>query len=542
MAEPVIDIEERSAGGQLGLTHNPFSHPGDGFFEGAGRQGALEQLRHLSRWSRRLLVVSGPRGIGKTTLYRALSANLDPRAKAARINGTLVSSGRDVMVSIAQGFGIAVPSNASDQLLFELVASGVMDAAASERVCMVLIDDAQLLDSRAIDQILNVVAQQDLRVVCFAEKSFLGALQRSAKRLADDVPWHELSLPTFDSDAVRRYVEWRCKEAGYRGHSPFSEDQLDKIAQMSAGLPDRINAVAGEALIELGIGPKKHRSTFPVVHRAIAMLLIVVVAALYVVWPASDDIDNPSDSVVIATGAPGALMDSDVTDLDLDEPVEIPEEEVEAEPPSQRDRVVARDVASPVAKPAAPVDSVAQRTQEAENSRAEGGDSVAQSPAIEEVAEEEEEGKVEPPPVEVAEEILASESENPAIIEAAPVVDSRPPAPVSAIPVVTSSGSNGWRDGDWVLAQEDSRYTIQLLGSGDAQRVREYIEAQREPSEFASYPTVSNGRTLHIVVYGLFSDKAAADAAATRLPAETGKVSPWVRSIGSIKQAVRTGR
>lgn len=535
MAEPNSDTEDTPPSGQLGLTHNPFSHPGDGFFEGAGRQGALEQLRHLSRWSRRLLVVSGPRGIGKTTLYRALSANLDPRAKAARINGTLVSSGRDVMVSIAQGFGIAVPSNASDQLLFELVASGVMDAAASDRVCMVLIDDAQLLDARAIDQILNVIAQQDLRVVCFAEKSFLGALQRSAKRLADDVPWHELSLPTFDSDAVRRYVEWRCNEAGYRGHSPFNEEQLDKISQMSAGLPDRINAVASEALIELGIGPKKRRSTFPVVHRAIAMLLIVVVAALYVVWPASDDMNNPADTVAMATSAPGALMDADVDDLDLEEPIEIPQEVAEPDDQSDRQPVMTRPRVDTAAQPS--VNAPVSLDNQPPVSTAES-EVKALEPPVEDT--DVESGSTDSVDVEVAtvadpQPTIASQRE--------PVIASTPrPAPSSAIPVVTAAGSTPWRDGDWVLAQEDSRYTIQLLGSGDAQRVREYIEAQREPSEFASYPTISKGRTLYIVVYGLFSDKAAADAAAANLPLETGKVSPWVRSIGSIKQAVRSGR
>lgn len=531
MAEPVRDVDVEASSGSLGLSHNPFSHPGDGFFEGAGRQGALEQLRHLSRWSRRLLVVSGPRGIGKTTLYRALSANLDPRAKAARINGTLVSSGRDVMVSIAQGFGIAVPTNASDQLLFELVASGVMDAAASERVCMVLIDDAQLLDSRAIDQILNVIAQQDLRVVCFAEKSFLGALQRSAKRLSDDVPWHELSLPIFDSDAVRRYVEWRCKEAGYRGHSPFSEEQLDKISQMSAGLPDRINAVASDALIELGLGPKKHRSTFPIVHRAIAMLLIVVVAALYVVWPATDDVDVTSDaagSVAMATGAPGALMDSDIDDLELDEPVEIPDDQSELEPqkPAQRERSVTTPSPVPVtSKPAEASSPVASDLNEQRDEEP--------VPVAEPVVQESEASPIADAPTEPVEQEVVSR----------PAPDTGGSStPSSAIPVVTAAGSDPWRDGNWVLAQEDSRYTIQLLGSGDAQRVREYIQAQREPSEFASYPTISNGRTLYIVVYGLFSDKAAADAAAQNLPAETGRVSPWVRSIGSIKQAVRSGR
>ena len=60
----------------LGMTHNPFVEPHKGFFERAGRKTHLEQLRHLSEWSRRVLLVTGPDGVGKTTLYRELAATL----------------------------------------------------------------------------------------------------------------------------------------------------------------------------------------------------------------------------------------------------------------------------------------------------------------------------------------------------------------------------------------------------------------------------------------------------------------------------------
>jgi type II secretory pathway predicted ATPase ExeA len=58
----------------LGLTHNPFTPPQSGFFERGGRRRHLEQLRHLSEWSRRVLLVTGPEGAGKTMLFRELAA------------------------------------------------------------------------------------------------------------------------------------------------------------------------------------------------------------------------------------------------------------------------------------------------------------------------------------------------------------------------------------------------------------------------------------------------------------------------------------
>ena len=73
--------------------------------------------------------------MGKSVLYRQLSNNLEPRCKAARIYGSLINASREVLVSVAQGFGIASPSDANAQLLTSLIERHVGAVRGGENLC-----------------------------------------------------------------------------------------------------------------------------------------------------------------------------------------------------------------------------------------------------------------------------------------------------------------------------------------------------------------------------------------------------------------------
>ena len=184
--------------GYLGMTHNPFAVPGDGFFERGDRKTHLEQLRHLSQWSRRVLLVTGPHDSGKSILYRQLSASLEPRAKAARVNGAIVNTSREILAAIAQGYGIAAPGNANTQLLTKLIAQHVEEQEASDRFCVTLIDDAEIIEPRALDELMELVGRCSMRLVLFGEVRFVPLVERLAKR--HEIGWHEFGSP----DSPRR--------------------------------------------------------------------------------------------------------------------------------------------------------------------------------------------------------------------------------------------------------------------------------------------------------------------------------------------------
>ncbi|MCB1684263.1 MAG: SPOR domain-containing protein, partial [Pseudomonadales bacterium] len=63
---------------------------------------------------------------------------------------------------------------------------------------------------------------------------------------------------------------------------------------------------------------------------------------------------------------------------------------------------------------------------------------------------------------------------------------------------------------------------------------------QAEPQRFATYQLARDGRTLHVVVYGVFDSKAEAERAARALTGSAAKVKPWIRTLAQVHTAIRT--
>ena len=145
---------------------------------------------------------------------------LDPGVKAARINANLTSDTREVLAGIIQGFGMAAPANADPRLLIELIALHVREQIDAKRHCLVMIDDAHLLELRALEQLLKLTdsgADDGLQMVFFAEAYFVQSLDKASKRTDHVQNWHEIRLTPFTEDESRRYVAFRLAQAGLAG-------------------------------------------------------------------------------------------------------------------------------------------------------------------------------------------------------------------------------------------------------------------------------------------------------------------------------------
>ena len=504
--------------GFLGLTHNPFTEESDAFFPGGDRQTHLDQLRHLSQWSRRVLIVTGPEGVGKTMLFRQLSMTLEPRVKAARINAVLVNSAKDVLGAIVQGFGISPPTDSSPQSVSNTIVTTVINQDRQGRFCLVMVDDAHRLAFQALEELLKISKSCPMRVLLFGEPTIIGMAARSAERL--EVEWHEMRLTGYSEADIEAYLTWRFEQAQYRDKLPFASDQVQKLAKVSGGLPGEINRIAGELVSRLESGEDAQRRRFPTAHRLLVVLLLALVGVAYLIFSDSDAKRERHEREV-----------AEVTQIELP-PVEVVDDAVDDEPirPVEQRPDPASDEQSPTVVAEA-VDDDADPASE-ENAIAEAVVSTAVATQDPEPASTSE--------PERAPEVEAVEPPAPAVETASREVEPDPvPVTESAPDRVAAGLGGGLKDTDWLLAQSPDRYTLQLVSVSSKERVDAFVSRQRQPGDFAWYTIDRDGRTLYVITYGLFSDKDAASEAAANMPPEVGDLEPWVRQMRYVQDAAR---
>jgi DamX protein len=485
-----------AAAKQMERLADPFATPATSFFERGDRKAHLEKLRQLSQWARRVLLVTGPRSVGKSALYRQLSSSLEPRAKAARINGSLINSPREILYAMLQGFGLAAPADADVQLLQEVISEHVHAEEQAGRFCAALVDDADLLEPRALEQLVALAGRSPLRVVMFGEVRLVRAVERLAE--VQDVGWHEIRLAGFTVDEVRAYLEWRLARAGYMGALPFTDAQVKELTRLSDGLPGRIDQMASRLLMKLhAASVARSGRRLPRQHVALVAVLLVVLTAVYLMQPASDPsgptarlqsgedqvavtrIDVPRSGDVVAAGP-----------ADLVEEGALPDPAPASPPP-----------ASPSTAPVAAAPSFTPTPTPTPTTP-----TPAPAPA------------------------------RPAPATPAPAA-SPPPATAAAVPA--QAGGRG-RDARWVMSQPGSAFTVQLVSLSSAERAAQYVASQPDPNQFAVYRLQRDGRILHIVLYGSFATREQAEAAIRLLPASVGTVQPWIRPFAHVHEAARS--
>jgi DamX protein len=490
MADPRPPLET------FGLTHNPFTDTAEEFFGGGDRARQLDELRHLSRWSRRLLAVTGERGVGKTTLYRAVSNRLDPGVKAARINANLTSDTRAVLAAIIHGFGIAAPANAQPQLLSELILLHVQEQIDAKRYCLVLVDDAHLLELRALEQLLSLTdasSDEGLRMVFFAEAYFVQSLDKAARRTSHVQSWHEIRLAPFTDEESREYIRFRLEQAGAAGRTPLTQAQLALIVGGSSGLPGRINAFAS-AVLSGDLLADDERRALPRMHRALALLVVIAAGMGWLIFkdiqvalpPPSQDPDRP-----VVTGGETAAL------------------------------------AIPPVSPTAAGDDSAQSDRSRES--ADAADEMPTAVTDSTAGESPQPDFVEPERVVPA----TKPAEKPEQPPSPPVVAT--PKKMDTVPAQTIGEA---RSAQWIRAQPGSRFTLQLFATSNREQREKFLRQQEHRERFATFQTRRDGAVWYIVTYGSYADRVEAEAAAKSLPTSFGGVKPWIRTFASVQATI----
>ena len=467
-----------------------------------------------------------------------------------QLDGQRITAEVDILIVLAETLGVALPETFSGEVLSPMVGEALTDSGVGDRPLVVLVDDADQLEGAALHRLLALCAEHRFRLLLFGRPG-LPELVKSATRELDFAPY-EISLLAFPPNDVRQYLEWRFEQAGNKGGIPFTEDQISDLYRRSNGVPGELNRLAGhqlELMRDEGAGLPSFK--FPSTHLYLVAGLAAVLALSFLLVDRVDlteevVTENLPLTITEAAEEPGSMETADPSLPRFSAPQGVgersePSEEpaVSVTPPPAADeptRVIPADAAS-----SPPESSLAAAEQEALESSPAATPIPPPEPAL---------AEAQPQPAEPARSAEASAptqtqgaQERAATVPAEetaqePETAGSQPMTLAALTDSILREVPGLRDGTWLLAQAADDYTLQLVTLSSRDGLLRYLKRQREPGSFAVYARQVGDNLLYVVTYGQFASRIAAEAASRRLPAEIGKIKPWIRPFSEVQRAV----
>lgn len=239
-----------------GFTGRPFQLTPDPafYFESGTHRKAMSYLGYGLAQGEGFIVITGEIGAGKTTLVGHLMATIDPRRlTAVQLVSTQVG-GDDMLRLAAQGFGIATDGVDKAQILARMEAFFHAQARAGKR-SLLIVDEAQILSTSALEELrmlsnfqlggqslvqIFLLGQPEFRAVISGETR----LEQLRQRV---IATHHLE--PMQGDEVAPYIEHRLALVGWTGNPRFTADAYQMLAEASAGVPRRLNALVSRVLL-----------------------------------------------------------------------------------------------------------------------------------------------------------------------------------------------------------------------------------------------------------------------------------------------------
>jgi N-acetylmuramoyl-L-alanine amidase len=192
-------------------------------------------------------------GTGKTTLLQGISDELREKGRATLLFGKQCDS-RTILHFVLHGLAIEGAAFALPSMLQKLNEVWFAQIVAGKQMVL-MFDDADTLDEATLETIQQIAKYETshsklLQIVLCGPSDLLKKLETPnlaplRKRIVEIKNLQPLS-PAETADYVRN----RLMVAGHRGHSLFSPDAMTVIAELSHGLPRKINKICSRALLE----------------------------------------------------------------------------------------------------------------------------------------------------------------------------------------------------------------------------------------------------------------------------------------------------
>lgn len=242
--------------GAYGLTQAPFSMQQDDrfFYSNSALTERLELLKHYTQYGNLLLIITGERGIGKSSLKQHFINTAQEEWQICEIQSHTMMDASLLLKQVANGFGITEAPH-EPSVLFEVLSDQLEHIHQSSNVPILIIDDAHELPQDALQALLYLAEHHSeqhttLRIILFCEPEIEVMLEDPAIHSLKERVTHSMEIPALDEIQTAEYLRHRLAVAGLDGTSPFTPKLINKIFKASDGVPAKINDYAHQNLLD----------------------------------------------------------------------------------------------------------------------------------------------------------------------------------------------------------------------------------------------------------------------------------------------------
>jgi len=237
-----------------GLKEFPFNITPDPrflFFSEQHRE-AFDHLIYGIENRKGFIELTGEVGSGKTTLCRAVLANLPKRIKTALVLNPALS-GNQLLRAILNDFGLTVQDR--DRLaLIEQLNSFLLQQTLQGNNVAVIIDEAQDLPADVMEEVrllsnLETDQHKLMQIVLAGQPELRERLQRpDLRQLRQRIMVRCMLRPLSEDDAAQ-YIAHRLLVAGARDDVRFTPDAVRMVYDYARGTPRMVNALCDRVMM-----------------------------------------------------------------------------------------------------------------------------------------------------------------------------------------------------------------------------------------------------------------------------------------------------
>lgn len=262
------------------LTQSPFRTvlAADSYYPSASHEEAAARFEYLVEARRRVGVLLGESGVGKSLMLRVAADRLTRKGCAVASVDVVGVGTRDLLWQLAASLG-AAPRDTSDMVhLWRLVADRIAENRLQQTSTVLLVDDAGQAGPDVLTQLVRLARLDSTSaarwtMVLAAEPNQAARWNESLRELVD----LRIELEPWSRADTIGYVQTSLVDAG-RFDPVFDDEALSALCELTAGVPRRVIRLADRALTA-GAAAAVERVNAAIVHEAHGQMAWPQVAA-----------------------------------------------------------------------------------------------------------------------------------------------------------------------------------------------------------------------------------------------------------------------